>query len=98
MDFIFEHKDVFIPIITSIIAFLSGRKSKILNNKSTELANIEKVREIEKTLLDDMEDQVKKMITYTNHLEDVVNDLKVNLTQCESNYTNSTNEKDKRNT
>mgnify|MGYP000545152593 CR=1 FL=1 len=65
--------------------------SKKLNNKTTELANIEKVREIEKTLLEDMEDQVKKMITYTNHLEDVVNDLKKNLSQCESNYNQSSN-------
>ena len=86
MDFIFEYKDIFFPIITSIVAFFSGRKSKKLNDKTVELANIEKVREIEKTLLDDMEDQVKKMITYTNHLEEVVNNLKINLSQCENRY------------
>ena len=72
MNFIIENKELLISVLTAIIAFISGRKTKKLNEKSAELQNLEKVREMEKQLVKDMEEQVSKLIDYTSYLEVVV--------------------------
>ncbi len=73
-------------ILSSIAAFIGGRKSKVLNEKSLELENIEKVRKIEKQLLADMEDQVVKLIKYNDYLEGVVKGVKKQLVKYVDKY------------
>ncbi|WP_440881393.1 hypothetical protein [Tenacibaculum sp. C7A-26P2] len=81
-----ENWELITGIIGSIVAFFGGRKSKRLNEKTTELENIEKVREIEKKLLADMEDQVNKLIKYNDYLEGVVKDVKKKLVKYVDKY------------
>ena len=85
-NFLIENKEWLIGIIVSISAFFGGRKSKKQNEKTTELENIEKVREIEKRLLADMDDQVNKLIKYNDYLEGVVKDVKSKLVKYVNKY------------
>ncbi|MDB0602183.1 hypothetical protein PL373_13695 [Tenacibaculum maritimum] len=48
LTFLKENWELITGVIGSIVAFFGGRKSKKQNEKTTELENIEKVREIEK--------------------------------------------------
>ena len=86
MDFIKENWEIIMGAVGSIIAFFGGRKSKKQNEKTTELENIDKVREIEKRLLADMEDQVNKLIKYNDYLESVVKDVKKKLVKYVNKY------------
>ncbi len=86
MTFIKENWELITGLFGSIIAFFGGRKSKKQNEKTKELENIEKVREIEKKLLADMEDQVNKLIKYNNYLEGVIKEIKKKLVQYVDKY------------
>lgn len=86
MDFIKENWEIIMGAVGSTIAFFGGRKSKKQNEKTTELENIEKVREIEKRLLADMEDQVNKLIKYNDYLEGVVKEVKKKLVKYVNKY------------
>lgn len=57
-----------------IIAWFGAQKLKKQNEKTSELENIKTVREIEKTLLDDMKTQVNQLIENNNYLKKVVNE------------------------
>jgi hypothetical protein len=58
--------------ISGVAAFFAGRKGRKTNDHSSELDNIVKVREIEKKLLIDMEEQINKLIKTNNELENIV--------------------------
>ena len=81
-----ENKEWIVGLIASLGAFFGGRKSKKQSEKSTELENIEKVREIEKRILLDMEDQVEKLIKYADYLEGVVKNVKQKLVKYVDKY------------
>lgn len=68
--FLKENWELITGLIGSVVAFFTGRKSKRQNEKTTELENLEKVREIEKKLIDDMENQIDKLIKYNDYLEE----------------------------
>lgn len=66
------------PLLTgsgtfSAIAFVAGRKLKVSTEKSAELSNIEKVREIEKGLLDGIREQFSNQV---NDLKEHVSEIK----------------------
>lgn len=86
MEFIKDNWEILAGLIGSVFAFFGGRKSKKLSEKATELENIEKVREIEKKLLADMEDQVNKLIKYNDYLEGVVKEVKKKLVKYVDKY------------
>lgn len=85
-NFFIENKEWLVGIIATFGAFFGGRKSKKQTEKTTELENIEKVREIEKKLLADMEDQVNKLIKYNDYLEGVIKDVKKKLVKYVDKY------------
>lgn len=58
--------------IGGIISFFAGRKSTKNNDQAGELENIQKVREIEKSLLADMDEQIRKLIQTNNTLEAII--------------------------
>lgn len=58
--------------IAGIGSFFAGRKSKKNNDQAGELENIQKVREIEKSLLSDMDEQIRKLIQTNNTLEAII--------------------------
>jgi len=58
--------------IGGIFSFFAGRKSKKNGDIAGELENIEKVRNIEKTLLSDMEEQIAKLMSNSDRLEEIV--------------------------
>lgn len=72
--------------IGGIASFFAGRKSKKNSEFSGELGNIEKVREIEKRLLRDMEEQIKKLIDTNNFLEKLVDEANVKIRAYEKKY------------
>jgi len=86
ISFIRENWEVLAGTIGTIFAFFGGRKSKVLNDKTLELDNIQKVREIEKSLLTDMQDQINKLIKYNDYLEGVVKDVKQKLVKYSDKY------------
>lgn len=79
VSFIRDNWEILTGALGAIFAFFGGRKSKVLNEKSLELENIQKVREIEKRLLTDMQDQIDKLIKYNDYLEGVVKEVKQKL-------------------
>lgn len=70
--FIIEYWQQISLTIGGVAAFITGRKTKKNNEKNGELENIEKVREIEKKLLKDMEEQILKLIENNDRLELIV--------------------------
>ena len=86
MEFIIAYKEVLMPLLTGVVAYFSGLKTKKLNFRTKELENLEKVREVEKTLLIDMEGQVKKLIDYTDHLEKINSVLRKELERYKRKY------------
>lgn len=86
MDFIKENWEIIMGAIGSIVAFFGGRKSKKQNEKTTELENIEKVREIEKKLLEDMDNRITELIKYNDYLEGVVEEIKKKLSKYVDKY------------
>ena len=84
--FLKENWEITTGVIGSIIAFFGGRKSKRQNEKTTELENIEKVREIEKRLLSDMDDRITELIKYNDYLEDIVEEIKKKLAKYVDKY------------
>lgn len=72
--------------ISGIIAFFAGRKTKKNAEQSGELQNIEKVREIEKALLEDMEEQIKKLIDTNNILEAIIEKQSKKIRYYEKKY------------
>lgn len=78
-SFIKENWELITGVMGTIVAFFGGRKSKKQNEKTTELENIEKVRAIEKKLLEDMDDRINDLIKYNDFLEGVVEKCKKKL-------------------
>ena len=72
MEFLIDNKELLLSALTGIIAFVTGRKTKKINEKSAELQNLETVRVVEKQLLQDMREQIDKLIEYNNYLEGVI--------------------------
>lgn len=72
MSWIVSHWSEISLAIGAIASFFAGRRTKRNKEVSDELINLEKVRNIEKTLLADMEDQIKKLIDTNNKLEDII--------------------------
>lgn len=79
MEFIIAYKEVLMPFLTGVIAYVTGLKTKKLNVRTKELENLEKVREVERKLIEDMEEQVNKLIEYTDYLERIVSVLRKEL-------------------
>jgi len=73
-------------LLGSVTTFFVGRKSKRQIEKTSELENLEKVRAIEKQLIQDVQDQVSELIKYNNYLEGVVKDIKKQLTKYVDKY------------
>lgn len=69
-----------------IASFFAGRKSKKNKEQAGELQNIQRVREIEKSLLIDMEEQIKKLISTNNILEVVIRKQSKKIRQYEVKY------------
>ena len=86
ITFIKENWEITTGVIGSIIAFFTGRKSKRQNEKTIELENIEKVREIEKKLLADMGDHITQLIKYNDYLEGIVEEIKKKLAKYVDKY------------
>lgn len=63
MDFLLNNWSEISLAIGGVGAFLVGKRTRKNDNESGELQNIEKVREIEKQLLEDMDDQIEKLMT-----------------------------------
>jgi len=85
-NFITENIELIGGGLASLVAFFGGRKSKKQNEKTTELENIERVRVIEKKLLQDMEEQVDKLIKYNDYLEGIVKQVKQKLVKYVDKY------------
>ena len=79
LQFLKENWELVTGGLGAVIAFFGGRKSKKQNEKTTELENIEKVRAIEKKLLEDMDDRINDLIKYNEFLEGVVEKCKKKL-------------------
>ena len=86
VTFMRDNWEVLAGFLGTVFAFFGGRKSKVLNDKTMELDNIKKVREIEKSLLTDMQDQINKLIKYNDYLEGVVKDVKQKLVKYSDKY------------
>lgn len=84
-EFIVNNWQNVASMIGIVVSFIVGRKTKRNIEKSGELDNIEKVREIEKALLQDMEDQIKKLIETNNKLEDLVSAQNERIREYEAN-------------
>lgn len=72
MSWILTHWSEISLAIAGIASFFAGRRTKKNREFSDELQNLEKVRNIEKSLLFDMEDQIKKLIETNNKLENII--------------------------
>ncbi len=72
--------------VGGVMAFFTGRKMKRNEENSGELQNIEKVREIEKQLLLDMEEQIKKLIDYNNKLELIIEKQSIKIRRYEVKF------------
>jgi len=70
--FLKEHWSEITLAVGGVASFFAGRRSQNNNDTLAELNNIEKVREIEKSLLADMEEQINKMQDNIDRLKDVV--------------------------
>ncbi len=66
-----DNWEILSGIVVSVFAFFGGRKTKKNEEQSGELENLSKVREIEKSLLLDMEEQIKKLVEYNDRLEHI---------------------------
>lgn len=71
-DLIMNHWSQITLALGAVVTFFVGRKTKKNQEFSGELGNIEKVREIEKQLLIDMEEQILKLIKNNDKLELIV--------------------------
>ena len=71
-DFITNNWGKLTAIITTVSGFMIGRKSKKNKDDLGQLNNIKLAREIERSLLDDMEEQITKLIQTNNTLEAII--------------------------
>lgn len=60
-DFFTEQIEWIAGAIAAVIAFFGGRKSKKITDRAGELENLEKVRMMEKQLVDDVKSQVTEL-------------------------------------
>jgi len=58
--------------IAAVISFFGGRKSKKISDKTSELENLEKVRLMEKQLVDDVKKQVDELREINTGLQVII--------------------------
>jgi predicted butyrate kinase (DUF1464 family) len=85
-NLISQNWEILAGLLGSILAFFGGRKSKKQLEKTSELENLEKVRVIEKQLIQDVHEQVSQLIKYNKYLESVVKEIKQQLTKYADKY------------
>lgn len=85
-NLISQNWEILAGLLGSILAFFGGRKSKKQLEKTSELENLEKVRVIEKQLIQDVHEQVSQLIKYNKYLEGVVKEIKQRLTKYVDKY------------
>jgi predicted butyrate kinase (DUF1464 family) len=85
-NLISQNWEILAGLLGSILAFFGGRKSKKQLEKTSELENLEKVRVIEKQLIQDVHEQVSQLIKYNKYLESVVKEIKQQLTKYVDKY------------
>lgn len=73
-------------LIGSVVAYFSGLKVQRQNVRQSELENIKTVREIEKTLLDDMKGQVNQLVEVNNYLKKVVDEQEKSINKYKQKY------------
>tara|TARA_R110001606_G_scaffold392866_1_gene562231 strand:+ start:135 stop:425 length:291 start_codon:yes stop_codon:yes gene_type:complete len=85
-NLISQNWEILAGLLGSILAFFGGRKSKKQLEKTSELENLEKVRVIEKQLIQDVHEQVSQLIKYNKYLEGVVKEIKQQLSKYVDKY------------
>jgi len=72
LDFLMDNWGKMAAALTAVSSFFIGRKSKKNKDDLGQLNNIKLAREIERSLLDDMEEQITKLIQTNNTLEAII--------------------------
>lgn len=85
-NFIVEYWEVIAGLIGSAIAYLGGAKMQRQSVRTSELENIKTVREIEKTLLDDMKAQVNQLVEVNSYLKKIVDEQEKTLKKFKQKY------------
>lgn len=73
-SFIAGNWEIIAGLIGTVGAWFGGQKLRKQTEKTSELENVKVVREIEKSLLSDMQTQVDKLIEQNNYFKKVINE------------------------
>lgn len=73
-DFITKNWEIISGMIGTAVVWWGSQKLKRQSEKTSELENMKTVREIEKSLLEDMQGQVNKLIEQNNYFKKVINE------------------------
>ncbi|QHB38614.1 hypothetical protein pippi81_gp050 [Flavobacterium phage vB_FspM_pippi8-1] len=78
--------EIIAGLIGSVFAYFGGLKIQRQSVRTSELENIKTVREIEKTLLEDMKTQVDQLVEVNNYLKKVVNEQEKSINKYKQKY------------
>lgn len=86
MDYFLNHIEWIFTIVGSITMFFVGKKSRIIAEKTSELQNLEKVREMEKALLSDAESNVERMKKIIHNQNKLIDELEKKVNQYQTKF------------
>jgi len=85
-NFIANNWEVIAGLIGSVVAYFSGLKIQRQSVRTSELENLKTVREMEKTLLNDMKTQVDQLVEVNNYLKKVVAEQEKSINKYKQKY------------
>lgn len=85
-ELIKENWEIIGMVVSPVFSFFVGRKSKKNMETSGELENIKTAREIEKKINEDIQDQVTKLMEYSNKLEVIIEKQRVIILNYKEKY------------
>ena len=84
--FILDNWQIIAGLIGSAIAYVGGLKIQRQSVRTSELENLKTVREMEKTLLNDMKTQVDQIVEVNNYLKKVVAEQEKTINKYKQKY------------
>lgn len=84
--FIEDNWQIVAGLIGSAVAYLGGLKIQRQSVRTSELENLKTVREMEKTLLNDMKTQVDQLVEVNNYLKKVVEEQQKSINKYKQKY------------
>jgi len=86
VKFISDNWQIIAGLVGSAIAYVGGIKIQRQSVRTSELENLKTVREMEKTLLNDMKQQVDQIVEVNNYLKKVVDEQEKTIKKYKEKY------------